>query len=194
MIALASLRPLPPRLVVAIAAGLILLAVLVLRAIGHPWICTCGTVRLWFGGIHSGEDSQQFLDWYSWTHVLHGLLFYLGLWLLVRGLPLSHRWLLAILGEVGWEILENTPFIIDRYRTGTISLDYFGDSVLNSVGDVLSMIFGFWLAARLPVWASIAVGAAIEIVLLFAIRDNLTLNVIMLWFPMQALKTWQAGG
>lgn len=194
MIALDRFRPLPVWTVVLAAGGTIVLAGLILAAIGHPWICTCGAVKLWTGDVNGPENSQQIADWYTWTHIIHGLIFYLGLWLVARRLPLSWRWLIAVLIEAGWEVLENTPWIIDRYRAGTISLDYFGDSVINSVADVLAMVLGFWLAGRLPVWASVAIALVIEAVLALVIRDNLALNVIMLIYPIQTIKAWQGGG
>ena len=194
MSALPAVAPIPARLAIAIAVGLVAAGALALAAMGHPWICTCGSVKLWFGGLGTPEDSQHLTDWYTWTHVLHGLLFYLGLWIIARRLRISVRFLVAVVGEVGWEILENTTWIIDKYRTETISLDYFGDSVINSVGDVLAMMLGFVLAARLPVWANILIAVAIEAVLALVIRDNLTLNIIMLWFPIEAIRQWQAGG
>ncbi len=194
MSVLPAVRPLPPRLAVPLALVIIAAGALTLAAMGRTWICTCGTVQLWYGGLNTSQDSQHLTDWYSWTHIVHGLLFYFGLWLIARRLPLSWRWLIAIVGEVGWEIVENTPWIIGKYRAETISLDYFGDSIVNSVGDVLCMVAGFWLAAKLPVWASIAVALVIEVILAIAIRDNLTLNVIMLWFPIEAIRQWQSGG
>jgi hypothetical protein len=194
VIAFAALRPLSAWSVAAAVAAMVVAAALVLAAMGHPWICTCGVVRLWSNDVNGAENSQQIADWYTWTHLIHGLLFYFGLWLVARRLPLSWRLLAATVIECGWEILENSPLIIERYRAGTISLNYFGDSVLNSVTDVLAMILGFWLAAKLPVWASIALALAIEVVLALTIRDNLTLNVLMLVWPLAAVRNWQAGG
>lgn len=191
----ALLRPIPPATLAAIAVAMIAAMALVLAAMGQPLICTCGTVKLWAGDIYSADNSQHIADWYTWTHIIHGFLFYLGLWLIAgRWLPRSYLLLIAILGEVGWEILENSPMIIARYRTTTISDSYTGDSVINSVADVLAMIAGLWLAVRLPVWASVAIALAIEVGLALVIRDNLTLNVLMLIWPIEALRNWQAGG
>lgn len=194
MSATAGLRPLAPRLTATFAALLVAVGALTLAAMQHPWICACGTVKLWYAGLNTSQGSQHLTDWYSWTHIEHGLIFYLALWLVARRLPLSWRFLIAVGVEVGWEILENSPWIIDRYRAETISLDYFGDSIVNSVGDVLMMMLGFLMAARLPVWANIAFALAVELVLVVLIRDNLALNVIMLLWPLDAIRQWQSGG
>jgi hypothetical protein len=188
------MRPIPTRLTILLSIAIVAAGALILNAMGRVWICTCGSVKLWLGDIVSSEGSQHLTDWYTFTHIIHGFLFYLGLWFLLRRWPLSIRFLIAVFGEMGWEVVENTPWIIDKYRAGTISLNYFGDSVVNSVGDVLAMIAGFWLAAKLPVWASVAIVVVIEVVLALVIRDNLTLNVIMLWFPIEAVRVWQSGG
>jgi hypothetical protein len=177
----------------SIGLGIIAAAALTLLAMGQPPICRCGTVKLWQGDVMGPENSQQLADWYSPSHLIHGLLFYGLLWLLARRRPLGLRALIALVIESGWEILENSPIIIDRYREATISLGYRGDSVINSVSDITFMLIGFALAARLPVAASIALAVVLELVVGYLIRDNLTLNIIMLIWPLEAIRTWQTG-
>lgn len=167
--------------------------VLVLLLLGRTLICTCGTVKIWHGEVFSAENSQHIADWYSPSHFVHGILFYgLLAWLAGR-LSLGVRFNLAVLAEAGWEILENTDFIIKRYRELTVSFDYFGDSIVNSVSDIGFMSAGFLLAWRVPVWVSILVAIVLELLAAFVIRDNLTLNIFMLLFPVDAIKVWQIG-
>ena len=157
----------------------------------HP-ICTCGTVELWVGARDSPKTSQMLLDWYSLSHIVHGLLFYGALWLVARRWSVEWRFLLALLIEASWEVVENTPFVIDRYRETTAALGYSGDSVLNSTSDIAMMALGFLLARKLPLWVAVVLVLALEIIPLFAIRDNLTLNVWQLIAPSKALEAWQA--
>ena len=178
-----------------LAAALVLAQALVLRAMGQPWISASGTIRLWQGVVQSSENSQHIADWYTLSHIVHGIIFHGILWLVLpRRIPLAQRLAMAVAVEVGWELLENTDFVINRYRETTISLDYFGDSVLNSVFDTLWMSLGFLLAARLPWRATLALAIALELVAAWAIRDNLTLNILMLIHPSEAVRAWQAGG
>ena len=175
------------------AIAIIAIAAAVLLAMGRPPICTCGTVALWEPSAASARTSQMLADWYSPSHIVHGLLFYAGLWLAARRWPVERRFLAALLAEAAWEVAENTPLVIDRYREATIALGYTGDSVLNSVSDMATMAVGFFAARRLPFWAAVALVAVLEIVPLLVIRDNLTLNIWMLVAPSEAIRSWQAG-
>ena len=180
----------------AAVAAIVLLAAtaVLLYLMGRPPICTCGSIDLWVGEPNSSRTSQMLSDWYSPSHIVHGFLFFAGLWLVGRRWPLERRFLVALVIEAAWEIVENTPMIINRYREETAALGYTGDSVLNSMSDIAMMGLGFLLARRLPVWASVVVVLILELVPLLVIRDNLTLNVWMLLAPNDALKAWQSGG
>ncbi|MPY86963.1 MAG: DUF2585 family protein [Luteitalea sp.] len=184
----------PPRHYALASAAIIVGAALTLVAMGQVPICECGYVKLWHGVVLSSENSQHLSDWYSFSHSIHGFAFYGILWLLGRRWPLGLRLVTASLLEVSWEIFENTDFVINRYREVTISLDYYGDSVLNSVSDVLAMVVGFVAAARLPLWLVFALTVGLEAITAYVIRDNLTLNILMLLYPLDFIRQWQMGG
>ncbi|MEM7399923.1 MAG: DUF2585 domain-containing protein [Pseudomonadota bacterium] len=174
-----------------IAAAMIVVTALVLYAMGHPWICKCGTVKLWHFQVVSSENSQHIVDWYTPSHIIHGFLFYFLFWLIAPKASFGTRLILAIGVEAAWEIIENTDYVIDRYREATVALDYYGDSVLNSVSDIFFMIWGFMLAARLPVWLTVTLAIAFEIFTGIMIRDGLALNVLMLLWPSETVLQWQ---
>ncbi len=181
-------RPLIP----PIALAVVLTAVAaILLIIGRPPICTCGSVSLW--GAVGPRQSQMLTDWYSASHIVHGLLFYAALHFAAPRAPIGGRFLAALLVESAWEVIENTPLIIDRYREATIALGYSGDTILNSLSDIAMMALGFWGARRFPVWISVIVVLLLELIPLIAIRDNLALNVLMLVAPSDAVRIWQAG-
>lgn len=165
-----------------------------LRIQGRPWWCACGHWSLWSGNIWTSHNSQHLFDPYSFTHVLHGVVFYGFLCWLCPRVPLGWRLCLAVVIEAGWEGLENSEAVINRYRTATISLDYFGDSVLNSVGDVLSCVVGFFVAKWLGFWRSVFLFVLVEVLLIASIRDSLLLSVLMLVYPLDVIKSWQMPG
>jgi hypothetical protein len=166
---------------------------LALYALGRVPICTCGYVKVWHGVVLSAENSQHIADWYSFSHIIHGFALYGLLWIAARKWPVGLRFVAAVVIEAAWETVENTSFVIDRYRAITISLDYYGDSIINSVSDTLFCAAGFALASRLPVVATVGLALVMEIGVAYCIRDNLTLNIIMLIYPLAGVKAWQAG-
>jgi hypothetical protein len=183
--------PLIPRRYWAIAFVLVAVMAAILWWMGRTPICTCGTVKLWVATVQGPDNSQHIADWYTPSHIIHGFLFYLLGWLCLRRNPPGDRLIAAVAIEAAWEILENSPLIIDRYREATIALGYTGDSIVNSVFDLVWMMLGFGIARRLPVWATVALALAFEALTLLVIRDNLLLNVLMLVAPNDAIRAWQ---
>lgn len=173
-------------------AAILGLQIVIQYWMGRTPICECGYVKLFEPVANGPGNSQHLADWYTPSHIIHGFLFYGLAHLVLRRKPLAAKLVLALLIESGWELLENSPIIIDRYRTATISLDYYGDSILNSAMDTIFMTLGFLLAWRAPVSATIAIAVAFEIFTGWLIRDNLTLNVLMLVYPLEAVKAWQS--
>ena len=181
------------RLPYLLTAFVTLTAAAILLGMGRTPICPCGYVLPWYWALGTPQDNMHLIDWYTPSHVIHGVLFFGLLWLLARRLGLGWRLLIATLVEAAWEVTENTNAVIDRYRAVTVSSDYNGDSVVNSLSDIAAMWLGFWLARRLPVWATVAICLGFEVFTTLMIRDGLALNVLMLVWPSQAVLDWQAG-
>lgn len=175
----------------AAMAGILATVAAIQYALGRVPICTCGHVRLWHGDVWSSGNSQHLMDWYTLSHIVHGFLFYALMAWLRPGWGLLWRAVAALVIEGAWEVVENTALIIDRYRETTASLDYYGDSIVNSFGDGVAMLVGFFIAARVPVLASVVLVIGMEVLAAWVIRDNLTLNVLMLLWPLDAVREWQ---
>ena len=172
--------------------GILAVTAAVELAMGRHAICTCGYVDLWHPYLDAG-NSQHIADWYTLSHIIHGFLFYLLGWLVLRARPPGERLILAVAIEAAWEMLENSPIIINRYRAATISLDYYGDSIINSVSDTLAMVLGYFLARVLPVSLTLFIAVALELFVGAMIRDNFTLNILMFLWPIESVLHWQQG-
>ena len=175
------------------AALAVLIAAAVEWTLGREPMCTCGSVKLWHGVVQSAENSQHLSDWYTPSHVVHGIGFFALTWLVARRLPVGWSFAIAVAIEAAWEVFENTPFVIERYRAATISLDYYGDSIVNSMADIVAMAIGFAFAASVRWWVSAAAVVVMEVFVAAMIRDNLLLNILMLIHPFEAIKQWQSG-
>ena len=179
---------------VAACFGVVLIAVIFLWAQGRVWWCQAGDYLPWAWDIWSTHNSQHLIDPYSFTHILHGVLEFWLIGLVFRKVPLAWRLLIAVMIEGSWEVAENSSYVINRYREATISLDYFGDSIINSVSDILCCATGFVIAYKLRFWRSLALFLITEAILILTIRDSLLINIIMLIYPIEAIKHWQIGG
>ncbi|MCY1665630.1 DUF2585 domain-containing protein [Rhizobium sp. SL86] len=174
-----------------VALVILLVQIIAEHWMGRLWICSCGTIKLFEPGVNTPGNSQHLADWYTPSHIIHGFLFYGLGWLVLRKASFGKRLALATFIEAAWELLENSPIIINRYRSATMAIGYEGDSILNSAMDTVFMALGFLFAARMPVWLTVTVAILFEIFTGWLIRDNLTLNVLMLVWPVEAIKTWQ---
>ena len=187
-------KELPLRSWVIFGAALVALQALTLFLFGQPGICECGYVKIWEGVVLGPGNSQHLTDWYTFSHIIHGFLFYLGLWFFFPQMSVAMRFLLAVGLEVGWEILENTPWLIEHYRQQALAQGYIGDSIINSVMDTLAMILGFLMAWRLPIFVTVGTGIVLELFVGYSIHDNLTLNIIGFFHQFEFINTWQSGG
>lgn len=172
---------------------LVALQVFTLYILGQPPICECGDVKIWEGIVLSSGNSQHLTDWYTFSHVIHGFLFYLGLWFLFPRMSIGMRFLLALSIEIGWEVLENTPMVIEHYRQQALAQGYIGDSIINSVMDTSAMAVGFLMAWKWPILAVVVLGIGMEVFVGYSIRDNLALNVIGLLHQFEFIHVWQSG-
>ena len=177
-------------------AGLAVLVILALQALvlhlmGRVWICSCGSVRVWVGDIWSSELSQQLFDWYTPSHIVHGILFYGLLRLVLPRAPVLVRLAIAVGLEASWEIAENSPWVIEAYRKQALAAGYAGDSILNSLSDTLAMMSGFALARLLPWKATVALVLVLEIAVGALVHDNLTLNILNFIHRCPAIEAWQ---
>jgi hypothetical protein len=174
---------------VAISAGLFIAAILALW--GQPWICTCGEIHLWVGSIFHSGNSQHIADWYTLSHILHGVLIALAGRLFLPRLSFQWLFLIAVATGMAWEIIEHTEWVLGAFRATTINQGYYSDSVLNAVADYIWMLGGFFVARAMQTWQVIVMILVLELTAAFVARDSLTLSTIMLLFPVEALENWQ---
>ncbi len=177
-----------------IALGLLSFQALVFYFLGQPFTCECGYIKFWESNVLSPGMSQQLFDWYTFSHIIHGFIFYGILKLIFPHLPASSRFLFAMGLEIGWEIIENTPWVIKAYRAQALAQGYNGDSIINSLFDTLSMMTGFFLARRLPVWVILLLAVLFEVFVGYCIRDGLFLNILNFIHQFDFIHTWQSGG
>ena len=174
-------------------AALLALQALVLHLMGHPGLSTTHSFMLWVGDVHSRENSQQLTDWYTFSHIIHGFIFYFVLGLLFPKMAVWKRFILAVAFEAAWEMIENTPIVIRHYRAQALAQGYAGDSILNSLSDTGAMMLGFFLASRIPVWATVAAALGLETFTIFSVHDGLTLNIIGFFWTPEFIAKWQSG-
>ena len=177
-----------------VCGAIIIATVIILVTQGRVWWCQVGDYPPWAWNIWSSHNSQHVIDPYSFTHILHGVLEFWLIGLVFGRVPLAWRLVIAVFIESTWEAVENSAYMIERYRAVTISLDYFGDSIINSIADIFCCATGFVIAYNLKFWKSLALFVATEAVLLLTVRDSLILNLIMLFYPIEAIKVWQMAG
>jgi hypothetical protein len=186
-----ALSRLPTQTVILIAVLLLILQTTVLSLMGQPLLAAAAPFKLWAGNPLGPDNSQQLSDWYSFSHIVHGFIFYGLLRLIAPRLPFAARLLLAMGVEIGWEIIENSPAVIEAYRTQALAAGYRGDSVVNSLSDTAMMALGFFIALRLPWWLTVLLALALELLAGLAIRDNLTFNILNFLISWPALEHWQ---
>jgi len=187
------MSPVLSRYVLVIAAMLMVTQFVALSLFHQPLICECGSIKLWHGVVLDSENSQHLTDWYTFSHIIHGILFYAILWLIAPRLSHGTRFLIALGIEVAWEINENTPWLIEHYRQQALAQGYTGDSIINSISDTIAMIVGYFIARKSPIYFSIALVLALELWVGLTIRDNLTLNILNFLHPFAAVTKWQLG-
>jgi len=172
---------------------IILIMAIIEFSMGRLLICDCGYVSFWYNYANGPGNSQHLFDWYTFTHLIHGMFFYFILWFFFRKMPLEKRLILAVLLAGLFEVFENSPMMIERYRQTELALGYVGDSILNSVSDIFAMFVGFIIAKKSKIWITILIVLVIEISLGIIIRDGLILNVINLIYPTEFIGQWQSG-